>query len=108
MGPQRRVVVTYVRKEGRVEVGRPRDCCDFIFKVQGHQPETVSVGITGGWFDFIPSLGKVLTDEELKAIAEEFLERELAKGWVPSQENNRLEIPYPLMEYRVHNGSFPK
>jgi hypothetical protein len=107
MSSHRKAVIKYVRKESRVEVGGPRDCCDFIFKVQGHQPETVSIGITGGWFDFIPSLGKVLTDEELKAISAEFLERELANGWVPSQENNRLEIPYPLMEYRVQNGSFP-
>ena len=107
MESHRKVVITYVRKGGRVEAGAHRDCCDYIFKVQGRRAETVSVGIAGGWHEVIPSLGKALKDEELIAIAKEFLERELTREWVPSREKNRLEIPHALMEYRIHNNSFP-
>jgi hypothetical protein len=55
MGSQSEIV-TYVRKGHRVEVGGLPDCCDYIFKVQGHQPETAAVGIAGSWHEEIPSL----------------------------------------------------
>jgi hypothetical protein len=105
MGSQSELV-TYVRKGRRIEVGILPDCCDYIFKVQGHQLETVAVGITGGWHEEIPSLSWNGTDKELIAIAKEFLKKELAKGWAPTAENNRLEIPNEQMEYRLRNGSF--
>jgi hypothetical protein len=100
------MLVTYVRKGRQVEAGIFRDYCDYIFTVQGHHLEEVRVGITGGWHDVIASLGKALTDDELIAIAKEFLERELGKGWMPSPEMNSLKISSVVMEYRVHNDSF--
>lgn len=106
MGSQNRATI-YLRRERRLEVSGYRASFNYVFKVQGYQIETVRVGITEGWHDAIPSLGKALIDDEIIAIAKEFLEGELARGWVPSPGKNSLEIPHGVMEYRLSNGSFP-
>jgi hypothetical protein len=98
--------VIYVRKERRLEASGYRACFDYFFKVQGHEFQMASVGITESWHDAIPSLGKALTDDDLVAIAKEFLELELANGWAPSPGKNRVDISNRAMEHRVHNGSF--
>jgi len=100
--------VTYVGKNRTLQGTTYHACCDYEFQFeQSNQSQRMCIGITEGWHDRIQSLGRTLTEDELVAIAKEFLERELAKGSIPVAGKNRLEIPYGAMEYRVQNGSFP-
>ncbi len=98
------MVVKYLYRNEPIEVSRYY--CEYIFQVEGSQPGKIGIVINGGWHGAIPSLGWKGAEGDLIVIAKEFLEKALARDWVPTAKSHRLEIPDEEMEFRVHNGSF--
>jgi Sushi repeat (SCR repeat) len=94
-------MVIYQYRKNRVEGNQHKYSCDYIFQVQGGVSTMVCVGINGGWHEEIPALSWHGTEDELVAIAVAFLEAQLTKGWLPTHQNNRVEISNEEMEHQV-------
>lgn len=92
------MTVVYLRRQDHIEGGQHRYSCDYVFQVQGSEPRTACVGINGSWHENIPAFSWRGSESELVAIATKFLEGELARGWVPTDPSNRLQISDAQME----------